>query len=353
MTRAARFRLCVAAIGGGLAVGLFAASPGSAATGPAVVEAGGFNQQLAVGYNTFYPRHLTVERGSSVRFSIIGFHTVTFPKRGTRVPPLVVAGPALNPVTNDSAGQPYWWGGQTPALAIRATAAAPGGGTRVTGARTVNSGFPAGPRPTFTVTFPKLGTFQVNCAVHPRMRGRVTVVPKGSAAVDTAAEIARAARRDKAADLRAARRDARKAARRKATQPVLIGIGDARQEAFSFAPTASTVPVGGSMDFRMAGANEIHTVTFGPSDFLDDVGKRTFEGTGLGLDPEGAYASDPPTAAPSLTPTLHGNGFLNSGVLTEPGEPGRHRFTVTFPTAGVYQYRCLVHPDMRGQVTVG
>jgi plastocyanin len=111
--------------------------------------------------------------------------------------------------------------------------------------------------------------------------------------------------------------------------------------------------VGGSLDFRMAGANEIHTVTFGPDDFLDAVGRRTFQGSGLGLDPEGAYASDPPTAVPSLTPVSHGNGFLNSGVLTEPGDPGRHRFTVTFPTAGVYRYRCLVHPEMRGQVTVG
>ena len=103
----------------------------------------------------------------------------------------------------------------------------------------------------------------------------------------------------------------------------------------------------------MAGANEIHTVTFGPSDFLDAVGKRTFEGQGLALDPEGAYPSDPPAVVPSYLPTLHGNGYLNSGVLTEPGEPGTHAFRVTFPVAGVYQYRCLVHPDMRGKVTVG
>jgi plastocyanin len=27
-------------------------------------------------------------------------------------------------------------------------------------------------------------------------------------------------------------------------------------------------------------------------------------------------------------------------------------FSVTFPTAGTYQYSCLVHPEMKGTVTV-
>lgn len=340
-----------AAVCGGLALALFAPSLGAGA--PAPVTAGGFNGPLAVGYNTFHPRTVTVEQGGSVKFLIEGFHTVTFPKKGTKLIPLVLPGSAQNPVTNDPAGQPYWWGGTTPALGINPVAPAPSGGTKVTGARTVSSGFVGGRRPSFTVTFPKTGSFQVRCIVHPRMRGTVKVVKKGSAAADTAAEVARRAKRDEAADLKAAKRTARTAGARAATAPVLIGPGDSRQEAFRFFPAASTVAPGGTVLFRMAGANEIHTVTFGPSAFLDAVGKRTFEGQGLALDPEGAYPSEPPPAVPSYLPTLHGNGYLNSGVLTEPGEPGTHDFRVTFPVAGVYQYRCLVHSDMRGQVTVG
>jgi plastocyanin len=335
----------------GLVVALGAPSVGAAA--PATVTAGGFNGPLVVAYNTFIPGQITVEQGTKVTFSIQGFHTVTFPKKGTKLIPFVIPGSTQNPPTNDPSGQPYWWGGTTPALGLNPAAPAPTGGTKVTGARTVSSGFVQGRRPSFTVSFPKKGTFQVRCIVHPRMKGTVKVVKKGSAAADTAAQIARAATRDTARLVKAAKRTARTAGRRAATAPVLIGPGDSRQEAFKFFPAASTVAPGGTVLFRMAGANEIHTVTFGPSDFLDAVGKRTFEGQGLALDPEGAYPSDPPAAVPSYLPTLHGNGYLNSGVLTEPGEPGTHAFRVTFPVAGVYQYRCLVHPDMRGQVTVG
>jgi len=28
-------------------------------------------------------------------------------------------------------------------------------------------------------------------------------------------------------------------------------------------------------------------------------------------------------------------------------------FTATFPTAGTFAYRCLIHPDMKGSITVG
>lgn len=336
-----------------LSAALLVPSVAAGTAAPVAAQAGGFNEPLAVGFNTFYPRHLTVEQGSSVTFSVLGFHTVTFPKRGTKPVQLVVPGAALNPATNDPAGQPYWWGGATPALGLNPLAAPPSGGTRVTGAATVSSGFLGGRNPRFTVTFPKLGTFQVRCIVHPRMRGQVSVVREGSASADSAADVARTTARDQAADLAAARATRARAKKRSATQAVVIGPGDSRQEAFAFFPKKASVPTGGTLTFRMAGANEVHTVSFGPSSFLDKVGKSTFEGQGLALDPEGAYPSDPPAATPVLTPVLHGNGYLNSGILTEPGGPGTHSVTVSFSTPGVYLYRCMVHSDMRGMVTVG
>ena len=99
----------------------------------------------------------------------------------------------------------------------------------------------------------------------------------------------------------------------------------------------------------MSGVNEFHTVTFGPTAYVDPV-ERAFQNNG---DPEGVYASDPPGTPVSETPTTHGNGFLNSGILLGRGYPrGPHSFSVTFPTPGVYAYRCMVHPEMRGSITV-
>jgi plastocyanin len=56
-----------------------------------------------------------------------------------------------------------------------------------------------------------------------------------------------------------------------------------------------------------------------------------------------------------LTPTTHGNGYLNSGIIFDRGftkPPGASSFTVTFPTAGIYSYLCLVHPEMKGRIVV-
>ena len=80
-------------------------------------------------------------------------------------------------------------GGQ-PALNFNPAAVAPRGGTVATGAKTISSGFLNGDPPKFTVTFPKTGTFQVRCAVHPKMKGTITVLA-GDAAVPTEAALAR------------------------------------------------------------------------------------------------------------------------------------------------------------------
>ena len=293
-TRSGRGILCgvVAA-----ALGLLAPAVAAAAPAPApAVQVGDFNRSPVIVFNAFYPGHLTVAKGSTVTFGIAGFHTVTFPKKGTKIPPFIVPTPTVNPATNDPAGAPYWWGGVTPAVALNGAAAAPSGGTAVTGARTVSSGLPQGRAPKFTVTFPKLGTFQVRCIIHPNMRGSVTVVPDRSKAVDTAKRARARAAREKARQRARVDRAIAKAKRTKG-DTVVISPGSEAQ-AFAFYPEAKNVAVGSSVTFRMSGRNEVHTVSFGPDAFVQKVAKDAFQGSGLEVGSEGFYPSDPPAAGP-------------------------------------------------------
>ncbi len=60
-----------------------------------------------------------------------------------------------------------------------------------------------------------------------------------------------------------------------------------------------------------------------------------------------------PPAPAALTPTLHGNGFWSTGALDGiAASPPPQANAVTFSTPGVYPYVCLVHPFMKGTVTV-
>lgn len=316
---------------------------------------GDFNRSPEIEFNSFYPGHLTVTRGSRVTFAIAGFHTVTFLKKGAKPPPFIRATSALNPATNDPGGAPYWWGGATPLISFNGAVAAPTGGTVVTGRRTVSSGLPQGNAPKFTVSFPKLGTFQVRCLIHPNMRGSLTVVAGNAKAADTAKRARARAAREKARQ-RARVNTAIARAKKTRGTTIVISPGDSAAQAFAFYPARKKVQVGSTVTFRMSGRNEVHTISFGPAAFLQSVGRDSFEGSGLAVGSEGFYPSDPPAAGPpAVTATSHGNGFVSSGVLADPGTriPAPKSFTVTFPQAGTFSYICLIHTEMKGTITVG
>lgn len=342
-------RALVGAVVCGAGVAAAAPGVGSAAPPPPVaVTEGDFAPRLAAAFNAFYPKRVTVEQGGSVRFSIVGFHTVIFPRKGTRLAALIAPTGGLNPARSDPAGAPYWWVGQS-ALNFNPAVAAPSGGTAVTGAKTVSSGLLQGNAPTFTVTFPKAGTYEVRCGVHPRMRGAVRVLRSGSGAVPAPAAAARAARGQKQADLRRARSLVRSSRAAQAGTGVLIGPARGGAELLSFFPKLRSVAAGTDVTFRMRGVNEFHTVTFGPKAYVDGV-EQAFQRS---LDAEGTFPSDLPGAVPAITPASHGNGFLNSGLLASPGLTGAPTsFTVRFSTPGVYIYRCILHPGMTGRVAV-
>jgi plastocyanin len=131
-------------------------------------------------------------------------------------------------------------------------------------------------------------------------------------------------------------------------------------ESYAMYPATQTVPVGTTIKFSMSSKSfEDHTATFGPGNpeteptsYLGDLAKHFAE------DPvfpsQAVYPSDPPPAGPAaLTPTLHGNGFWNSGILDHSSStPLPASNSVTFSAPGTYNFYCLIHPFMHGTVVV-
>ena len=94
--------------------------------------------------------------------------------------------------------------------------------------------------------------------------------------------------------------------------------------------------------------------TFGPGNIEDPqsyLGAIAASFESPAIDPRGAYPSD--VTPVSLSPTTHGNGFWNSGPLDVVKQsPLPESSSLTFGTPGTYTYYCLIHPFMRGTVTV-
>jgi plastocyanin len=315
-------------------------------------------QQYGSDANAFFPRTITVAAGDTVRFKPVGFHTVDFPKRGGSPTPLF--SPTGQKVSGavDPAGAPFWFNGQdqlgfSPPL-LKASF---GKKVAYTGAKDVNSGLPFAQKPkAFSVRFPKAGTYTYFCNVHPGMKGTVRVLAAGRRTPSTAADTKRK-NRQVAAALNVAQRLATTTTAPAGT--VSVGLsGGGGVERFAFVPGNLTVPVGTTVNFAMsARSREAHTATTGPG---DPQQATTFLGTLSSafdkpvIDPAAAaYPSDVPGTLAGLTPTLHGNGFWNSGVLdATPASPLPPSNSVRFDAPGTYNFYCLIHPFMHGTVTV-
>ena len=333
------------------ALAALAALPAVAQGATAQVTVAAFVKPLNADLQSFYPARTFIHQGDSVRFVVQGFHTVTFGKHG---PPISPAG-GSNPATNDAAGTPFWWGGTTPQLQLTPAMILPRGKGVETGSQLLNSGVPQGNRSIYTVKFPKVGTFKYGCSVHPHMKGVVTVVPKAGA-VPSAADRKALARAEEAADRASAQALNKKDLAKPANSTTITaGSGTTRLSLYRFYPKKVTVPAGTVVTFKLQSRNEVHTITFGNEAVLTQVGQGFIGGppqflmSGLG-----AYSSDPPGTVPSMTPTAHGNGFVNSGLVTDPGIPGPnpHSFKVRFPTPGTYFYACMIHENMFGMIVV-
>jgi plastocyanin len=322
----------------------------------------------AVGADTmdFFPAQTTIAAGDSVRFILVGFHNVDFPPKGGKILAQLVQ---TTPITgvNDAAGNPFWYSGTglknfafAPALQDQSL----GYGQHLvyTGAKRVMSHIPlntahpfAAFKPMF-VKFPKPGTYKYYDDLHPGQVGTVTVLKKG-AKLPTAAQDKKAFKSQVASELKAAK--TLRNAKAPANTMYLGYAGDkGKVEYINFLPNTLTVRVGTTVTFSMSpGSFETHTATAGPGDYLVDpnsyIGAIADSFNFPQFDPRGVYPSEQLGTTGQLTPTLHGNGFWNSGALDQqPSTLPSDSAKVTFAAPGTYHFACLIHPVMRGTVIV-
>lgn len=314
--------------------------------------------------NAFYPREIEVHAGDKIMFEYLGFHNISYAPPGTKHPILLTADTTIAGL-NDGAGAAFWFNGRpryifTPTVAFAAGNTIGANGKPMAladGKQFISSGLPLSePRPKgWTVTYPKTGTFRMQCDVHPGTAMTVHVRAK-SAKIPSKAEDKRRADAELRADYKLAAKQ--KAYKGPAGNVVRVGNDDpAGMSQISFFPKVKRIKVGDTVRFEMTKkTGEEHTVTFGPTDYVTPIEKIGPEAQATGLpkvvlDPRLFHPSDP--GLPVYDGANHGNGFLSSGII-DGGDGGLvpRAWSVRFTKAGSFDYLCLLHPYMKGTVVV-
>jgi plastocyanin len=285
--------------------------------------------------NAYGPGPVIIHVGDTVSWKFAGFHTVTF-NSGKPPLPLIVPGP-------------------NPGELMLGPAFAPAG---VTGTRTnfdgtaqVSSGTPAEDDPSafkFELTFTKTGLFGYTCELHPGMRAEVEVREANASLPETPQQAFARGQATLAALVGKMKQDVQ------ALRPVsagtvhtaLAGTGNGfGASALQFINGDKSIRRGDTVVWTSPDPFEIHTVTF----------------PGSAPEPEFIQPRPQPSGPPQLvipanvaspvggdTYTGTGQGYANSGIL-----PAGGSYALTFDApAGAYRYFCVVHPWMRGTITV-
>jgi plastocyanin len=332
------------------------AKPKSVDMGLPVKAQNEFQNKYSSDVNAFFPSKITIRAGGKVRFNPVAFHTVDLPPDGGSVLPLL-APAGQNAGITDAANAPFWFNNQ-PKLAFNPQVLQGSLGKTVTrqGNKRIESGLALTGKPKpMVVKFPKKGTYKYYCNIHPGMIGRV-VVKGRHARIPSSKKDRKAVKKQ----LAAARKRAKKLASTVPPGNSVYTGGSAKGgvEYFGMLPAVKTVGVGTTVTFAMPPRlYDIHTATFGPGNPLTEptsylgVIAKSFEGTDP--DQRGIYPSEQPPSVASYTSTLHGNGFWSSGVMDRSSAtPLPASNTLTFNTAGTYDYYCMIHPFMHGQIKV-
>ena len=311
-------------------------------------------QDVGADVNAFFPARITIRAGDKVRFRPTGFHTVDVPPNGGK-PCRCSHLPAPRPVSTTQTA---------PFLVQRPAERRLHAGTdpeqlrqddQAQGEQARRVGPAAGSNlKPMTVKFAKKGTFKYYCDVHPGMIGRVVV--KGHHAGAERQEGQEGREEAGRAALKVAKKLPSKAPAGTRCTPAARARAESSTSACC--PPQVTVAVGTTLTFACRRSRDVHTATFGPGNpeteptsYLGQIA-ATFEGAPV-IDPKGTYPSEQPPAVASLSPTLHGNGFWNSGALDrDSASPLQPSNTVKFDAPGTYDFYCLIHPFMHGPIKV-
>ncbi len=315
------------------------------------VIAGGGVPGASVVANSFQPRTIEIAVGDTVTWAFVqpwGVHTVTF--LGREKPPDVEIRDGdntyYNPKVFFSVPVPYCYTLQC--------VASPIGGNTYDGTSYVNSGWhtrPLANTAPYSLTFTKAGTFEYRCLVHAAMVGTVVVKERVSA---SPAEVAARGRSELAATLQAGRAAFSKLNPERLGNTLVVPmIGDSKSgwSVFRFTPDPLVVERGTTVTWTMRDPLELHTVTFPSGEQLPAF--AIFQ-----PQPQGPpkVLWNPRVISRTQTSTYDGTGFVNSGLLYPPGEPGNPptSFSLTFTQPGRYVYWCVLHaPEgMKGVIIV-
>lgn len=281
-------------------------------TGPLTwyVQAGGSQQNEALQALQYYPGTITIDAGDSItwKFPAGEPHTVAF------------LGPKSAPPPPNDPSVP-----------------APAGGTTYDGSTYTSSGFVLGGK-TYTLTFPKAGTYTYYCLIHGEMVGKVVVQPAGTAYPATVGAVETQSASTLAADLTSASNVVAQFPYTSGGPHLVVGMSPGLgQPPFSNASvvrfldgpsitdTSVTVPVGTTVTWTNNDSNLPHTVTF-------PVAGQT-------LPPMD------PFSPPSGGSTYDGSAMTNSGPLF-----GGQSYSLTFTKPGTYTYDCLFHDDTENMI---
>ena len=222
------------------------------------------------------------------------------------------------------------------------------------GTAMVNSGLmPLGPQavPPFEMTFSQPGTFNYVCVIHPQMVGTITVA--AGDAGETAAAVTTRGDQEKGQwlsegneayeKLMAAEPVSSKNRDGTTTWKIEMGTTTAHTDILAFAPVAADVKRGDTVTF-VNNSGAPHTATF------------------FNQQPPITDPTDPAVGKPAPGPSpqkLNATDLFNTGLLPPDAPPGggppegARSFSFTVPTAGAYQYICLLHAPsgMAGQIT--